>query len=67
MMPRLRGKEPNPERVAFYKEQMIKALKNFQELFLSESTFINGEQISYADIAAACEIEQTRKNFLARL
>lgn len=40
---------------------MTKALDNFQNLFLSESKFMFGNEISYADVAAACEIEQPRK------
>lgn len=55
----MRNKEPNSSRVEFYKKEMITSLKQFEEYFLKDS-FINGENISYADIAAACEIEQPR-------
>lgn len=41
---------------------MKKALKNFEDLFLSDDKkFMFGDKLSYADLAAACEIEQPRK------
>lgn len=57
----MKGNEPNARLVEHYKNQMIKALEQFEEYFLSDGSYINGNQISYSDIAAACEIEQTRK------
>lgn len=57
----MKGKEPDTKMVNFIKEQMLKSLEQFQECFLDRGKFISGNQISYADIAAACEIEQTRK------
>lgn len=42
---------------------MIKCLEQFEECFLENKKFISGNEISYADIAAACEIEQPRKSF----
>lgn len=41
---------------------MIKCLEQFEECFLNNGKFIGGNEISYADIAAACEIEQPRKS-----
>lgn len=58
----MKGQPPNESLVKFYKEQMLKCLEQFQECFLSDGKFINGNTISYADIAAACELEQTRES-----
>ncbi|XP_050503681.1 glutathione S-transferase theta-1-like isoform X1 [Diabrotica virgifera virgifera] len=54
------GRQPSEEEVRKAKKYMEKSLQDFQNYFLSNGKFINGDQISYADIHAACEIEQTR-------
>ncbi|XP_023017115.1 glutathione S-transferase theta-1 [Leptinotarsa decemlineata] len=55
------GKDPVPEKVEKAKKYMVKSLSDFEELFLSgDGPFVFGDQISYADLQAACEIEQPR-------
>lgn len=62
----MQGREPDSKKVNFFKEQMLKSIEQLQECFLDKGKFISGNQISYADIAAACEIEQTRKYVSSR-
>lgn len=57
----MKGREPDSKKVEFFTKQMLKSLEQFQEYFLDKGKFISGNQISFADILAACEIEQTRK------
>lgn len=59
----MKGEAPNAKKVQFYEDKMLTCLEQFQEYFLSDGTFINGNQISFADILAACEIEQPRKYY----
>ncbi|KAJ8971841.1 hypothetical protein NQ317_001554 [Molorchus minor] len=40
---------------------MVNCLDKFEEIFLSDGSFVNGfSKITFADILAACEIEQPR-------
>ncbi|XP_018576339.1 glutathione S-transferase theta-1-like [Anoplophora glabripennis] len=60
LQPMLTGEKPDPEKLKFLESNMIDTLDKFQELFISETPFINGQTISFADILAACEIVQPR-------
>ena len=55
------GKEPNEKRVEEFKGRMVESLDKIENLWLKNSPYIVGNQISIADIIAACEIEQTSK------
>lgn len=54
--------EPDAKLVKMFETGMLKGLKQFEELFLANGKFINGNEISYADLAAATEIEQPRES-----
>ncbi|KAG5867390.1 hypothetical protein JTB14_022928 [Gonioctena quinquepunctata] len=54
------GREPSAESMKKSKKYMLKSLAEFEDLFLARGPFVFGEKISYADIQAACEIEQPR-------
>ncbi|KAF2901870.1 hypothetical protein ILUMI_04311 [Ignelater luminosus] len=58
--PRFFGKEASPKKIAPYESRMANCLDLFEELWLSKTPYIAGDQISAADIWAACEIEQPR-------
>nr|WCC58248.1 glutathione S-transferase [Pharsalia antennata] len=58
--PMLTGRQPNAAKLELLKDNANNALDQFEELFLSDGPFINGDEISFADIQAACEIEQPR-------
>nr|WCC58247.1 glutathione S-transferase [Pharsalia antennata] len=60
LQPALTGEQPDLKTVKFLENNMINALDKFQELFISDNPFVNGQTISFADILAACEIEQPR-------
>nr|AUO28660.1 glutathione S-transferase theta [Lasioderma serricorne] len=60
--PRLMGKEVKPEELAAYKRNMEETLNKIEDLWLGQGTkYLAGDVISYADILAACELEQPRK------
>ncbi|XP_056641775.1 glutathione S-transferase theta-1 [Diorhabda sublineata] len=58
--PLLRGTEPTEEQLKKTKKYMERSLKDFENYFLSNGTFIHGDKVSYSDIHAACEIEQIK-------
>lgn len=60
--PKFFGKEAAPKRIAGYERRMADCLDQFEELWLSKTPYIAGDQISAADVWAACEIEQPRKH-----
>nr|WET52674.1 glutathione S-transferase [Phaedon brassicae]WET52799.1 glutathione S-transferase [Phaedon brassicae] len=61
MNPMRTGRQPSPEKYESSKKYMLRSLSTFEELFLSDDgPFLMGKQISYADIQAACEIEQPK-------
>ena len=41
------------------KDAMVKSLDELENKWLRDKTFLIGDQISVADIFAACEVEQT--------
>lgn len=42
-------------------KQLEHTLNDFEELFLNSRKFMLGENISYADLSAICEIDQPSK------
>nr|CAH7714311.1 unnamed protein product [Callosobruchus chinensis] len=56
------GRPPLEKAVQRTRKNLSKALKDFERLFLSENKkYIVGDQISFADVQAACEIDQLSK------
>lgn len=62
--PMLTGRQPNPKKLELLENNMNDSLDKFEEYFLSDGAFVNGQEISFADILAACEIEQPSKFFV---
>ncbi|CAH1104391.1 unnamed protein product [Psylliodes chrysocephalus] len=60
LMPLKNGKQPSEEECKNLTRRMEKSLEDFERIFLSNERFLFGNSVSYADVHAACEIEQTR-------
>ncbi|GBP82952.1 Glutathione S-transferase theta-3 [Eumeta japonica] len=55
------GRQPDPKQVAGYEGRMINCLDLFETKWLSQGyLFLTGDNITVADLWAACEIEQPR-------
>uniref|UniRef100_V5H2P1 Glutathione S-transferase n=1 Tax=Anoplophora glabripennis TaxID=217634 RepID=V5H2P1_ANOGL len=59
--PMLTGRQPKTAKLELLKNNMNDSLDKFEELFLSDGPFISGNEISFGDVQAACEIEQPSK------
>lgn len=57
----MKGKPPNPEKVANAEKHMNNCLDIIENIWLKDKPFLTGNTISVADIFGACEIEQPRK------
>jgi len=51
--------KPGPDDIANYKKLMEVALDNMEKIWLAETKFIHGDQMSIADLLAIGEIEMT--------
>lgn len=62
LVPLMSGNPPNEEKLAFLKGNMVKTLDLLENTWLesSQKSFLTTEEISFADILAACELEQTK-------
>lgn len=60
-MPRLTGSETPPGEIEKTFTGMTDCLDKIEELWLSQGKYIVGDQLTVADLFAACEIEQPRK------
>ncbi|XP_066245865.1 glutathione S-transferase theta-1 [Euwallacea similis] len=60
MTPIMTGNPPNEKVLAQYEGNLVKGLDQIKELWLSQGPYFLGDQISVADIFAACEIEQLK-------
>ncbi|CAH1954574.1 unnamed protein product [Acanthoscelides obtectus] len=61
ILPMMTGRTPSESATQTTKKNMIKSLGDFQRLFMSEDKkYIVGDQISFADLQAACEVDQLR-------
>lgn len=59
LKPRVAGKSPDDDRIiASAEKQMEESLNMIEDLWLEPNSFIAGKNISFADILAACELEQ---------
>lgn len=59
-MPIATGEPAKPERVAQLEKNMNEVLDVVENIWLANSPFLCGDQITVADIFGACEIEQPR-------
>ncbi|ETN68079.1 glutathione transferase, theta class [Anopheles darlingi] len=61
LRPRMMGSTVDPKRAEQYKSQLDSCLDFIEQVFLGHgSPYIVGDQISIADLVAACEIEQPK-------
>ncbi|XP_014479434.1 PREDICTED: glutathione S-transferase theta-1-like [Dinoponera quadriceps] len=60
LIPILKRRPPEPEKVAKSKKQMSDCLDVIENIWLKDKPFLTGDTISVADIFGACEIEQSR-------
>ncbi|XP_066587112.1 glutathione S-transferase theta-1 [Prorops nasuta] len=60
LTPKLSGKPPKAEKLAQFENRMSDCLDQIENIWLKERPFLIGDQISVADLVAACEIEQPR-------
>lgn len=61
LRPKLFGTEVNMKKVADFQTRMETVLEQFETVWLKDKPFIAGNDISIADIIAACELEQPGK------
>lgn len=55
------GKETQPDKIEKLEKDVAGVLDDVERLWLSQGNFVSGNEVSVADIFAACEIEQLRK------
>lgn len=62
LIPIMSGKPPSESKIAMFQGHMEKALDILENVWLesTEKTFLTTNEISFADILAACELEQPR-------
>lgn len=62
LLPLMSGEQPSPTKVAFLKNNMEKTLDLLENTWLegAQHPFLATKEISFADILAACELEQPR-------
>ncbi|BES96725.1 glutathione s-transferase [Nesidiocoris tenuis] len=56
--PKITGQAPNPRQIEARKTSAIKACDDINDVWLNGKQFVAGEQISFADLLAACELQQ---------
>ncbi|XP_013097762.1 glutathione S-transferase theta-1 [Stomoxys calcitrans] len=60
LVPYLQKTKPNERSVDVAEKQLERTLNDFENLFLSSKRFMIGDNISYADLMAICEIDQPK-------
>jgi glutathione S-transferase len=62
LIPKISGQPPNESKVAAFKKQMENSLDLLENVWLAsaEKNFLATKEISFADILAACELEQPK-------
>lgn len=62
LIPKMTGEPANENKVKAFKKQMEGALNSLENVWLesSEKQFLASKEISFADILAACELEQPK-------
>lgn len=61
LMPKMFGTEVNQKKVADFQSRMESALEKFETVWLKDQPFLSGNNVSIADLMAACELEQPSK------
>lgn len=56
--PKLLGFEPDTKKLEEYRQMLQSSLKTMERHFLKDTKFINSNEISIADLHAACELTQ---------
>lgn len=64
LKPFLSGKKVDPNKIEPFKDRMIDSLDKLEEVWLAESKFINGNDLSIADISCLNDIEQISNKML---
>lgn len=64
---RLTAVPPTPEVIVEHKKSADSALDLFEKIWLEETDFIHGNEISIADLLAVGELEMLSKYFLSAL
>uniref|UniRef100_D3TLP3 Glutathione S-transferase n=2 Tax=Glossina TaxID=44049 RepID=D3TLP3_GLOMM len=60
LVPYLQKRQPNESAVNMAEKQLNHTLNEFEQLFLHSKGFMIGDNISYADLLAICEIDQPK-------
>ncbi|RZC33372.1 glutathione S-transferase theta-1 [Asbolus verrucosus] len=60
LVPMLTGEQPSPDRLKNLEKNLVQGLNEIENVWLANSPYLAGDQISVADIFGACEIEQPR-------
>lgn len=60
-LPFISGEMPDKREVARYEKLFEQSLDTLEKVWLESQNFVAGSTVTYADILAACDIEQTRK------
>ncbi|KAG5875136.1 hypothetical protein JTB14_018679 [Gonioctena quinquepunctata] len=60
IIPYKTGVKPSEQTTSKDKSAVLKTLKEFEDFFLKDDPFIAGKEMTFSDISAACDIEQTR-------
>lgn len=53
------GRNPNEKKIQMYFKELQKTLNIIEEIWLKDKMFLASDQISFADLLCACELEQT--------
>uniref|UniRef100_A0A0A9XBW2 glutathione transferase n=1 Tax=Lygus hesperus TaxID=30085 RepID=A0A0A9XBW2_LYGHE len=56
--PTITGQASSPRQVESRKNSMIKACDDLNDVWLKDKPFVAGQEISFADLLAACEVEE---------
>ncbi|XP_053993206.1 glutathione S-transferase theta-3-like isoform X1 [Hylaeus volcanicus] len=60
LMPMITGEPAVPEKIVSYEKRLIKCLNDLEKIWLNNTPYLVGSEISIADILGSCEIEQLR-------
>ncbi|XP_053640277.1 glutathione S-transferase theta-1 isoform X2 [Cherax quadricarinatus] len=58
LLPKMFGREVNTRKVEEYQNKLETTLHQFETVWLKDRPFIAGDQLTIADLLAACELEQ---------
>ena len=58
LLPRMKGLEVEADKEKKLRRRLIRVAQNLERIFLRNSKFISGNEVSVADLAACCELEQ---------